>query len=154
MIIKTSMYTARTADNSIDVPLQNPYHAPVGTFHAIVREARKGGSGRPTVRFTFGLNVPGSSTEYRANLELVESMNSGSDLWHLLCKLVGRKAVQECKGGKFDLNTLVGLQCAVETGHIYNDEAEHDFPFVVVRDVQEAGSLVTSTGNCKASIKK
>ena len=154
MIIKANMNSVHTTDNSIEVPSTNPYHAPVGTFHATVREVRKSGCGRPMVRFTFGLHVPSSSIEFRAKLDLHENMNSGSDLWHLICKLVGRKTVQDCKGGKFDLNTLVGLQCVVETGHIYNDEDEHDFPLVVVRDVQETGTLVTTTGNCKASIKE
>ena len=147
------MYSARTADNSVDVPSQNPYHAPAGTFHAIVREVRKAGFGRPMVRCTFGLQVPGASIEYRANLDLLENMHPGSDLWNLACKLVGRKAVQDCKGGKFDLNTLVGLPCVVETGHVYNDEGEHDFPFVFVRSVQEPYTLVTPNVPCNASIK-
>jgi len=154
MIIKATMNPAPTADNTIDVPPKSLFHAPQGTFHATVREVRRGGWGRAMVKFTFELNVPRSSTPYRANLELAENMNSGSDLWHVLCKLAGRKAVEKCEGGKFDLDTLIGLPCVVVTEHIYNEEANHEFPFVVVRSVQEPCTLVCESSNCKASIKE
>jgi len=154
MIIKVSRNPAATAENSIDVPPKSPYHAPAGTFHATVREVIRLSFGRPTVKFTFDLQVPRFSTLFRANLELAENMNSGSPLSQVLRTLVGIRAVEKCEGGKFDLNTLIGLPCVVETGHIYNDEGEHDFPFVVVRSVQPPYTLVCEPGNCKASIKE
>lgn len=154
MIINASRNPAATAENSIEVPPKNPYHAPAGTFHATVREVIKLGFGRAMVRFTFDLQAPHSSTPFRANLELAENMNSGSPLWQVLYTLVGSRAVKKCEGGKFDLNTLIGQPCVIETGHIYNDESEHEFPFVVVRSVQEPNTLICESGNCKASIKE
>jgi hypothetical protein len=94
----------------------------------------------------FNVNVPGSNVQYLAKLDLPENLNEGSDLWNVLCRLITRKRLQDCSGSQFDLNTLIGLPCDLEIGHITDKAEDYEFPLVVVLDIQPAGTLVEEGG--------
>jgi hypothetical protein len=134
------------ASNTIEVPQQTSFHTPAGQFSATIRSIkrtrRSWSSQHPIIRFIFNVNVPGSNVQYLAKLDLQENLQEGSDLWNVLCRLVGRKALRDCSGGQFDLNKLVGLSCDIETQHSYDNKEDHEFPLVLVTDLTEAGGLV------------
>ena len=148
MIIKATLNPDSTQSrNTIEVPRQTSFHTPEGVHSAVIRSVSKrfrqaGGSSVPVVRFLFSVNAPGALVDYLAKLDLKQDLNEGSELWNVICRLVGRKRLQECSGKEFDLDSLVGMQCDIEINHIRGRADEHDFPFVVVSDLMEAGSLV------------
>jgi len=134
-------------DNTIPVPKQTTFHTPAGPFNASIRSVSKkfrlgGDSSIPFLRFVFTVHVPNAKLDYLAKLDVPANMNEGSELWNLLLRLVGRKALQDCSGGKLDLNALVGLSCDIEVEHVPGKEDRYDFPLVIVTDVREPGSLV------------
>jgi hypothetical protein len=131
----------------VDVPRQSSWHVPKGQYQAHIRSVNL--AHRLAVDFTtrlvkivFNVNVPNSQLDYLAKIELRLDLNEGSELWNLLCRLIGRKALQDCSGSKFNLEQLVGLECDVEINHNCDRQEEHDFPLVIVTDVQEPGRLV------------
>ena len=153
MIIKATLRPADSqAGNTIEVPLQTSFHTPEGRFPASIRSTKKGSqswsSNQPMIRFIFNVNVPGSNIQYLAKLDLPENMNEGSDLWNVLCRLVGRKVLQECSGKTFDLNKLVGTPCDIETQHNHEYREDHDFPLVIVTDLQETGTWEAANAKC------
>lgn len=134
----------------VDVPRQTSWHVPRGSYPSLIRSVslanRLGGySNTPIVRIVFNPQVPGSQLEYLAKLELKLDLHEGSELWNLLRRLIGRQALQDCSGQKFNLETLVGMACDIEIDHNYDKAETFDFPLVIVTDVQEAGTL-TMTG--------
>ena len=131
----------------LDVPRQSSWHVPRGSYHAHIRSVQP--SHRLAVDFTtrlakiiFNVHVPNTQLDYLAKIELRLDLREGSELWNLLCRLIGRKALQDCSEGKFNLEQLVGLECDVEIDHNCDRAEEHGFPLVIVTDVQEAGRLV------------
>jgi len=145
MIIKLNE-AAYKASNTIEVPRQTSFHTPEGRYSATIRSVKRTrqswSSQHPIIRIILNVNVLGSNIKYLAKLDLQENLNEGSDLWNVLCRLVGRKALRDCSGGKFDLDTLVGLACDIETQHSYDYKDDHEFPLVLVTDLTEAGGLV------------
>lgn len=148
MIIRASLNPDSVQSrNTIGVPRQTSFHTPEGSHSAVIRSVSKrsrqaGSSSIPIVRFLFTVNVPGALVDYLAKLDLKQDLNEGSVLWNVVCRLIGRKRLQECSGMEFDLDSLVGMQCDIQIEHIRGRADEHDFPFVVVSDLREAGSLV------------
>jgi hypothetical protein len=131
----------------VEVPRQSSWHVPKGSYLASIRSVNL--AHRLTVDFSskivriiFNVHVPNSNVDYLAKIELRLDMNEGSELWNLLCRLIGRKALQGCSGGKFNLEELVGMSCDVEIDHKCDKQGEHEFPLVIVTDIQEAGRLV------------
>ena len=155
MIIRATLNPGTQPGNTIEVPRQTSFHTPHGTHSAVIRSVTKRSrqsisSSFPIVRFVFSVHVPGALVDYLAKLDLKADMNEGSDLWNVICRLVGRKHLQECSGKEFDLDSLVGILCDIEVEHIWGKAEQHDFPFVVVTNVRPAGSLVkpeTKEGN-------
>ena len=131
----------------VEVPRQSSWHVPKGSYSASIRSFNLAHrlavdfSSR-IVRIIFNVHVPNSNVDYLAKVELRLDLNEGSELWNLLCRLIGRKALQGCSGGKFDLEKLVGMGCDIEIDHKCDKQGEHEFPLVIVTDVQEAGRLV------------
>lgn len=99
------------------------------------------------VKIVFNVHVPNSKVDYLAKIELKLDLNEGSELWNLLCRLISRKALQECSEGKFNLEQLIGLECDIEIDHNCDRAEEHGFPLVIVTDVQEAGGLINIAVN-------
>ena len=133
--------------NTIEVPKQTTFHTPAGQYNATIRSVSKkirqtGTSSIPFVRFVFTVHVPNANVDYLAKLDLPENMSEGSDLWNVLCRLVGRKALQDCSGAKYDLDSLVGLSCDIEVDHVRGKQERYDFPLVLVTNLQTGGSLV------------
>jgi len=133
----------------VDVPLQTSFHVPSGTYRAVVSHistrSRYASSSQPMIKILFGVDVPDTNINYLAKVELKLDMSEGSDLWNVLCRLIGRKALLDASGGTFNLNTLIGEPCDVEIEHIMDDAADHEFPLVVVANIQAAGTLVKET---------
>lgn len=134
-----------TSSLIIDVPRQTSWHVPRGSYQGSIRAinlaSRFGGNTR-TVRVTFNVNVPGSNIDYLAKVDLRLDLNEGSDLWNLVCRLMGHRALQESSGQQFNLEALVGLPCDLEIDHNYDRAEEYAFPLVIVTDVQEPGRMV------------
>ena len=133
--------------NIIAVPRQTTFHTPAGQYSATIRSVSKkirqtGTSSLPFVRFVFTVHITNANIDYLAKLDVPENMSEGSDLWNVLCRLLGRKALQDCSGAKFDLNTLAGLSCDIEVDHVRGKQERYDFPLVMVTDLREAGGLV------------
>lgn len=131
----------------VDVPRQSSWHVPTGSYHATIRSVLP--SHRLAVDFTtrlvkviFNVQVPQSQLDYLAKLELRLDMREGSELWNLLCRLIGRRAIQDCSGSKFNLEQLEGLECDIEIDHNFDRAEDHSFPLVIVSDVAEFGRLV------------
>ena len=131
----------------IDVPRQSSWHVPRGSYSSTIRSVNL--AHRLAVDYTtriariiFNVHVPGSNIDYLAKIELRLDLNEGSELWNLICRLVGRKALQDCSGGKFNLEQLVGLACDIEIDHNCDNQGEHEYPLVIVTDIQETGRLV------------
>ena len=151
MIIRATLDPGPTPDNTIEVPKQTSFHTPIGKYNAAIRSVSKkirqgGTSSIPFIRLVFNVHVTGANLDYLAKLDLPENMNEGSELWNVIYRLLGRKALQDCSGGTFDLNTLVGLPCDVEVDHVRGKQERYDFPFVIVTDLREAGALVKKNG--------
>src|ERR1019366_1935848 len=109
----------------VDVPRQTSWHVPRGSYSSLIRSVsvanRFGGySNTPIVRIVFNPQVPGSPLDYLAKIELKLDLNEGSELWNLLRRLVGRQALQDCSGAKFNLEQLVGMACDVEIDHNFD----------------------------------
>ena len=139
----------------VDVPRQTSWQVPRGRHQATIRSVQP--AHRLAVDFTtrlvkiiFSVHVPNSQLDYLARIELRLDLREGSELWNLLCRLIGRKALQDCSGGKFNLEQLVGLECDVEIDHNCDRQEEHDFPLVIVADVTESGRLVRPSAPNKA----
>ena len=131
----------------IDVPRQTSWHVPRGPYSSTIRSINL--AHRLAVDFSsriariiFNVHVPNSNIDYLAKIELRLDLNEGGELWNLLCRLVGRKALQDSSGGKFNLEQLVGLACDIEIDHNCDNQGDHQFPLVIITDVQEAGRLV------------
>ena len=131
----------------VDVPRQSSWHVPSGSYHATIRSVLP--SHRLAVDFTtrlvkiiFNVHVPNSPLDYLAKVEFRLDMREGSELWNLLCRLIGRRAIQDCSGSKFNLEQLVGLECDVEIEHNFDRAEDHSFPLVVVTNITEFGRLV------------
>jgi len=77
-----------------------------------------------------------------AKLELRLDLNEGSELWNLICRLIGRQALQDSSGGQFNLESLNGLPCDLGIDHNLDKAGDHPFPLVIVTDVRAAGRLV------------
>jgi len=130
----------------VEVPRQSSWHVPKGSYPSTIRSVnlanRFGGySTTQIVRIIFNPRVPNSNLEYLAKTELKLDLNEGSELWNLICRLIGRKVLQDCSGGNFNLQSLVGLECDIEIDHNCDKAEDYDFPLVIVADVQEAGRL-------------
>lgn len=131
----------------VEVPRQSSWHVPKGSYSSTIRSVnlanRFGGySTTQIVRIVFNPRVPNSNLDYLAKVELKLDLNEGSELWNLICRLIGRKALQDCSGSNFDLEQLVGVGCDIEIDHNTDKAEDYDFPLVIVTDVQEAGRLV------------
>ena len=135
-----------TPSNTIEVPRQTSFHIPQpGAYSANIRAVSKRtrqGSDSSFVRFLFGVHVPNANVDYLAKLDLATNLTEGSDLWLVVCCLVGRKRLQECSDGEFNLDSLVGVSCDIEIEHIHDSLGRYEFPLVVVTNLKEAGSLV------------
>jgi hypothetical protein len=147
MIIRATLNPGTQPDNTIEVPKQTSFHTPTGQYSATIRSASKkvkqaSDSTIPFVRIVFNVQVPSASLDYLAKLDVPANMNEGSDLWNIICRLLGRQALQECSGSTFDLNRLVGLSCDIEVDHVRGQQERYDFPFVIVTDLRKAGTLV------------
>jgi hypothetical protein len=59
-----------------------------------------------------------------------------------LCRLLGRKALEDCSGRQFNLRSLKDIECGIEIEHIFDDSDDYEFPLVIVCDIQRAGTLV------------
>lgn len=131
----------------VEVPRQSSWHVPKGPHLATIRSVNLAHRlavdfSSKVARIIFNVHVPNSNVDYLAKVELRLDMNEGSELWNLLCRLVGRKALQDCSGSKFNLEQLAGLACDIKIDHNSEKQGEHEFPLVIVTDVQEAGRLV------------
>jgi hypothetical protein len=138
--------------NTIEVPRQTSFHIPrPGAYSSTIKSVSKKirlTDSVPFIRILFNVQVPGANLDYLAKLDLKQDMNEGSDLWNVVCRLVGRKALQECSESEFDLNSLVNLSCDIEVDHVVDKDARYECPLVVVTNLKEAGTLV------KADISK
>jgi hypothetical protein len=128
-------------DNTIEVPKQTTFHTPTGQYNATLRSVSKKtrqtrDSSLPFIRFVFNVHVPQANLDYLAKLDLPENMNEGSELWNVLCRLVGRQCLQDCSGATFDLNMLVALACDIEVDHVRGKQDRYDFPLVVVTNLR------------------
>ena len=146
MIIKATQ-NPPAADNTIEVPRQTSFHTPTGNYNAnirsICRQMKHGAdSSTPSVRIVFSVHVPNCNIDYLAKLDVPENMHEGSPLWNIICRLLGRQVLQECSGGQFDLNRLVGCSCDIEIDHVHTHADRYDFPFVIVTDLREPSRLV------------
>jgi len=129
------------------VPRQSSWHVPRGSYNAHIHSVNL--AHRLAVDFTtrlvkiiFKVHVPNSQLDYLAKIEVRLDLTEGSELWNLLHILIGRKALQDCSGQRFNLEQLVGKECDVEIDHNCDKQEEHEFPLVIVADVKEAGRLV------------
>lgn len=145
---------ATQAYNTIEVPVQTSFHAPEGCFAATIRSVRKTKqsmySSKSIIRIIFELKVPDARIQYLAKLDLPANMNEGSDICNVICNLCGRRALLECSGSSFDLDSLVGLSCDVMTHHITDYRKHHEHPFVIVTDLCKPGELVHPQSAIKA----
>lgn len=131
----------------VDVPRQTSWHVPKGQHPSHIRTVslvnRLGSSAsNKNVRIVFSVQVPNTNLDYLAKIETKLDLNEGSELWNLICRLVGRRALQESSEGKLNLEQLVGLACEIEIDHNCDKAEEHGFPLVIVTDVKEAGKPV------------
>lgn len=133
--------------NTIQVPRQTSFRVPrPGSYSSNIRAVTRklkhsGDSSTRFIRFLLNVIVPGSNIDYLAKLDLKEDLHEGSELWNVLCRLIGRARLQELSGSSLDLDSLVGLPCDIEVDYVYGI-GEHDFPLVMVTNIQPAGTLV------------
>jgi hypothetical protein len=134
--------------NTIQVPRQTSFHIPrPGAYSSTIKSVSKKirlTDSIPFIRFLFNVHVPGANLDYLAKLDLKQDMNEGSDLWNVIHRLVGRKALQECSESEFDLNSLVNLPCDIEVDHVVDRDGRYEFPLVIVTNLKEPGSLVNA----------
>ena len=131
----------------VDVPRQTSFHIPVGLYLALIRSVslrsrQSGKASIPYLHLLFTVLVPNANVDYLAKIDFKLDLNEGSDLWNVLCRLIGRKLLQDSSGKQFDLESLVGTACDLEIGHITDKAEDYEFPLVVVLDIQAAGTLV------------
>ena len=132
---------------AVDVPRQSSWHVPISSYTGSIQSVKlrnhfAGPNSIPLVRITFKLVSPGSNLDYLAKVDLKLDLTENSDLWNVICRLLGRKALQDCLGGTFDLQQLVGMQCDVAIDHVLTRAEQYAFPYVIVTNVQAAGALV------------
>ena len=147
MIIRATLHQVPQPDNTIAVPKQTSFHTPTGLHNATIRSVSQKfrqatDSSTPFIRIVFNVQVPNAHLDYLAKLDVAANMHEGSDLWNIICRLLGRRALQDCSGSTFDLNRLVGLACDIEIDHVRGQEERYAFPLVIVTDLREAGTLV------------
>lgn len=131
----------------VDVPRQTSWHVPRGQYFASIQSVNVLNrlakvTSVKIVRLVFKVHVPKAALDYLAKIELKLDLNEGSELWNLLCRLLGRKAMQDRSGQTINLESLAGLVCDVEIDHNSDQIENYSFPLVFVADVQEAGRLV------------
>jgi hypothetical protein len=133
----------------VSLPKEHNYRIEEGKYrarlHKITRTHRQNGSGRAEVlRLVFELMVQGK--EHFINLAKVEfplNLEHGSELRKVLTRLIGKEALADLSGQEFDFETMVGKEADVEIEHIITSRREnYDYPFVQIRDIQPAGTLV------------
>ena len=132
---------------TVDVPRQTSFYVPADSYSAAIRSVsirsrQNSRASIPFVHLLFTVNVPGADVEYLAKIDFKLDLNEGSDLWNILCRLIGQKRLQDCSGKQFDLQSLVGLACDLEIGHVHDDAEDYPYPLVVILDIQPAGRLV------------
>jgi hypothetical protein len=132
----------------IDVPRQTSFRIPnPGQYTSLIRSItlkhrQSTTHSIPFVRIGLAVQVPGAEVDYMAKIDLKLDLSEGSDLWNVICRLKGRKALQDASGKQFDLDTLIGTLCDIEVEHIWDKADDYDFPLVVVTNLQLAGTLV------------
>lgn len=151
MIIRATLNPGAQPDNTIEVPKQTSFHTPIGKYGASIRSAsrivkQRRYSSVSFVRLVFNVQIPNTNVNCLAKFDLADNMNEGSDLWNVICRLLGRESLQECSGGTLDLNTLIGLSCDIEVDHVRGQQEQYDFPFVIVTDLRGAEDLVKLSG--------
>jgi hypothetical protein len=133
---------------TVDVPRQVSFRIEPGRYRAAIsglrpKERQNNRSSTPFVRILLSVTVPNNTKfDYIAKYDLKKDMNEGSDLWNVLCRLIGRKRLEDCSGSSFDLNSLIGTECDIEIGHVCDHSDNYDYPLVVVTDIQASGRLV------------
>jgi hypothetical protein len=118
---------------TVNVPKLTSFHVPQGPHSATIKSASKkrresGRSSIPIVRLVFAVHIPDPKFNYLAKVDFEEDLNEGGALWNVLCRLLGRKALEDCSGSQFNLRTLKDLECDVEIEHIYDDSDDYEFP--------------------------
>ena len=132
---------------TVNVPKLASFHVPRGphtsTIKSVTRRRKETArSSISIVRFVFSPHIADPKFNYLAKIDFKEDMSEGSDLWNVLCRLVGRKALEDCSGGQFNLRSLEGIECDIEIEHVYDGDCEYEFPLVKICDIQRAGMLV------------
>ena len=136
--------------NTIAVPKQTSFHIPrPGAYSSTIRSITKKTGLRSFIRLVFNVQVPNADLDYLAKLDVPQDMREGSELWTVLCQLLGRKRLQELSGKALDLDALVGVACDIEVEHVVDRDGGYEFPLVVVTNLREAGTLVAGANLSK-----
>jgi hypothetical protein len=133
----------------VTVPKEHNYKIPEGRYvakiHKVTRVPRPGCPDcGELLRIMFVLQVAGKEQFTNlAKAEIPLNLEHGSDLRRVLGRLLGRDQLSALSGGEVDLSSLVGRTADVEVEHIRTSHSdEYDFPFVLVTDIQSAGTWV------------
>ena len=131
----------------VPVPREHNYKIPEGRYaaqiHKVTRITRPGSNDcGEMLRIMFVLQVAGKEQFTNlAKAEIPLNLEHGSDLRRVLGQLLGRDQLAAISGGELDLGTLVGLPANVQIEHIRTSKSdEYDYPFVLVTDIQSAGT--------------
>jgi len=143
----------------VTVPKESTFKLPEGKYSAKIKSVRKldkqSARGPTTfVRFHFLANVPGLERfDCLAKADFPLNLESGTDLRNIINRLLGKAYLTSLSGQQFGLDALVGTECEIEVEHVNLDSRESfDFPLVVVRNIQEPGSMCL-TSTIKPSVK-
>lgn len=138
------------------MPKEHNYKIPEGRYaaqiHKVLRIPRPGCPDcGELLRIMFTLQVAGKEQfKNLAKAEIPLNLEHGSDLRRVLSRLLGREQLAAVSGGELDLGSLVGLPADVEVQHIRtNHSDEFDYPFVLVTDIQPAGTWINTDTQAK-----
>lgn len=141
----------------VPVPKESTFKINPGRYAAQIKSARKiarqtARQSASSVRLLFLVNVPGFERfECLAKADFPLNLGNGSDLRNLLNRLLGKSYLANLSGQEFDFRVMTGIECEIEVDHVECEGRENfDFPLVVIRDIQAAGSMnLTMGGNVK-----
>jgi len=129
----------------IEVPKEITFELPEGNFAARIsnvkvcpKQTAKGME--DWVRILFEVKIPGMehlNTLAGRNFKL--NLHPGSDLRNFLGGLLGVRFFLNTSGQKFNLETIIGMECEVKLEHFTGKDYEK--PLVVVAAVFPPGSL-------------
>ena len=132
----------------LEIPRSTTFECPEGRFAAVLTEVKDKfqssmGESQKQIRLVFEPKIPPVKHKtVLAGKNFLPSLAQGSELRTCLDTWMGEDFIPSQTGGRFELESLIGRECEIETVHIR--DPKHKNPFVCIAGIYPP-STQTST---------